>query len=318
MRDFGVIEADYWTRQIAGMVNQPPSTALMAVYLKACPHVSLIGVAHCPVPYMIADTGLSARQVEEALAVLEDQQIVVRQGSTIFVPGILRELTTQRLKPTDNRIKAVERELSKMAPGPCRDAVVKLWANQSPSRDKEAPAKGVDAGAEGDSKPLSTSSAGGSVATETPYEPPDDGLGSQEQYQSQDQAQSQAQEQNQGAARAAIPLAPSLHVIATNKKGTRLPADWRLPEDWENWALQERPGWTPAHCREVAESFSDHWHAKAGADAVKLDWQATWRNWVRNEKRPCRNAPIASDVTDMAAEVRRQLGFENLQEQKNG
>jgi hypothetical protein len=27
--------------------------------------------------------------------------------------------------------------------------------------------------------------------------------------------------------------------------------------------------------------FRDHWTAKSGADATKVDWQAAWRNWVR-------------------------------------
>lgn len=27
--------------------------------------------------------------------------------------------------------------------------------------------------------------------------------------------------------------------------------------------------------------FRDYWQARAGKEGVKLDWQATWRNWVR-------------------------------------
>ncbi|MNV78051.1 hypothetical protein D3C71_1715200 [compost metagenome] len=33
--------------------------------------------------------------------------------------------------------------------------------------------------------------------------------------------------------------------------------------------------------RREADCFADYWHAKGGADARKVDWQATWRNWVR-------------------------------------
>ena len=32
----------------------------------------------------------------------------------------------------------------------------------------------------------------------------------------------------------------------------------------------------------VAYKFRDYWLAKAGKDGAKLDWSATWRNWVRN------------------------------------
>lgn len=73
---------------------------------------------------------------------------------------------------------------------------------------------------------------------------------------------------------------------ATATRGSRLPPDWKLPKPWGEWALENRKAWTPDHVRHVADSFRDFWIAKAGADAVKLDWQATWRNWVRKEKDP--------------------------------
>ena len=63
--------------------------------------------------------------------------------------------------------------------------------------------------------------------------------------------------------------------------GSRLPADWELPDDWKAWALQERPDLAP---ESTAARFSDYWHGVAGAKGRKADWQATWRNWVRNEK----------------------------------
>jgi hypothetical protein len=66
-------------------------------------------------------------------------------------------------------------------------------------------------------------------------------------------------------------------------RGTRLPADWKLPRSWGEWALAEKPGWTSARVIEVADKFRDYWIAKAGRDGSKADWLATWRNWVRNE-----------------------------------
>jgi hypothetical protein len=47
------------------------------------------------------------------------------------------------------------------------------------------------------------------------------------------------------------------------------------------WASQERPD---IDVRQVAEQFKDYWIAQAGQKGVKLDWDATWRNWVRNTK----------------------------------
>ena len=71
---------------------------------------------------------------------------------------------------------------------------------------------------------------------------------------------------------------------AANKRGTRLPQDWLLPKAWGEWALSEFKTWTPDVVRVEADKFRDFWHGKAGRDATKADWQATWRNWCRNAK----------------------------------
>jgi hypothetical protein len=69
---------------------------------------------------------------------------------------------------------------------------------------------------------------------------------------------------------------------APDPRGTRLPADWQLPKALGDWALKERPGWTPDHIRVEAEKFADYWHGRPGAAGRKSDWPATWRNWIRN------------------------------------
>ncbi|WP_207796603.1 DUF1376 domain-containing protein [Sphingomonas oleivorans] len=71
---------------------------------------------------------------------------------------------------------------------------------------------------------------------------------------------------------------------ASAKRASRLPADFAMPADWIAWAQDER-GWSDADARTEGASFTDYWHAKSGRDATKLDWQATWRNWVRNSRR---------------------------------
>ena len=66
-----------------------------------------------------------------------------------------------------------------------------------------------------------------------------------------------------------------------NKRGSRLAQDWFLSKSMGDWATQERPD---LDARQVAEQFKDYWVAQAGQKGVKLDWDATWRNWVRNTK----------------------------------
>lgn len=65
------------------------------------------------------------------------------------------------------------------------------------------------------------------------------------------------------------------------KRGTRLPEDWVIPDDWVAWALAERKDWTAPHVLGVAAQFADYWRGKG---ETRADWLATWRNWVRRDK----------------------------------
>jgi len=72
--------------------------------------------------------------------------------------------------------------------------------------------------------------------------------------------------------------------------GSRLPPDWQLPFEWQQWAEKERPD---LDLHTVACQFHDFWIAKPGKDGRKLDWQATWRNWIRSQRQA---PPKVADV----------------------
>jgi hypothetical protein len=61
-------------------------------------------------------------------------------------------------------------------------------------------------------------------------------------------------------------------------RGSRLPPDFPTNE-LKEWAAAKRADLSPV---EESDKFCDYWTAKAGKEGVKLDWAATWRNWVRN------------------------------------
>lgn len=104
---------------------------------------------------------------------------------------------------------------------------------------------------------------------------------------------------------------PAAAAAAT--RGTRLPADWRLPKAWGDWAIAEYPLWTAARVHTEAANFADHWHGKSGKDATKVDWLATWRKWCRNplahrdDRKP--NGSTQPDLDELTAGVRRKLGM---------
>lgn len=55
-----------------------------------------------------------------------------------------------------------------------------------------------------------------------------------------------------------------------------------LPESFAKEA--EKQGFGNVAASEY-QAFRDYWSAKAGKDAAKLDWLATWRNWLRRSDR---------------------------------
>ena len=63
------------------------------------------------------------------------------------------------------------------------------------------------------------------------------------------------------------------------KRGTRIPADFTVTPDMIAWAQEKAPNVDGP--RETAK-FINYYQALAGAKATKLDWVATWRNWMLN------------------------------------
>ena len=64
----------------------------------------------------------------------------------------------------------------------------------------------------------------------------------------------------------------------TQNRPTRIPADWSPSSELIDWAKKERPD---LDLRMEIDSFRDYWTARAGQNATKLDWDATFRNWIR-------------------------------------
>lgn len=76
----------------------------------------------------------------------------------------------------------------------------------------------------------------------------------------------------------ATPLAsPPKKPTKKEKKGTRLPEDWQPSENLLQWVYKTAPKLDLA--KEV-EVFKNYWLAKSGKDAVKIDWERTFQNWI--------------------------------------
>jgi hypothetical protein len=61
------------------------------------------------------------------------------------------------------------------------------------------------------------------------------------------------------------------------KKGSRLPDDFALPDDWRDWAVKR--GLPPERVQIEFEKITN-WAANAGAKGAKPNWFRAWQNWV--------------------------------------
>lgn len=71
-----------------------------------------------------------------------------------------------------------------------------------------------------------------------------------------------------------------VEMFPKDKKGTRLTKEWQLDAEIGNWAVQQ--GLKPEEVLAEEEKFRDYWISVPGQKGIKLDWDATWRNHIRN------------------------------------
>ena len=80
----------------------------------------------------------------------------------------------------------------------------------------------------------------------------------------------------------------------TKSKGSRLSKDWILSDEYIQEAKKINASLTDQQIKAIALGFKDYWISLPGAKGVRLDWLATWRNWIRNQ----RDLPKVEEVPD--------------------
>lgn len=85
-------------------------------------------------------------------------------------------------------------------------------------------------------------------------------------------------------ANAVSPIDTSLKKVSRQSsnrasRGTRIDPDWKPSAIEEQFAIGE--GFSMMELTREAARFRDYWKGRAGSGGVKLDWKATWQNWIR-------------------------------------
>jgi hypothetical protein len=79
------------------------------------------------------------------------------------------------------------------------------------------------------------------------------------------------------------PESKSTGRVRGSARGNRIATNWA--PTITDYAFASSEGMTREDINREADKFRDYWIAKSGREACKLDWSATWRNWVRSDFR---------------------------------
>ena len=245
MRDDGQVTPAFWIGDTGKKLRGDVNAQGLAMYLMTSPHSTMTGVFHCPILYMAHETGLGMEGACKALARLLQEGFCEYDEASESV-FVVRMASFQIAQS----LKAGDKRILGL-----QREVEKMQPAVLRERFIATYSEAFKLGETGKNA--------------SPYQAPCKPLPSQEQEQEQEQELASPQ--------AALPPATA----SPAKTGTRLPEDWTLPSEWRDWAIESRPD---LDAEAVADSFRDFWVAKPGKDGRKADWQATWRNWVRNQK----------------------------------
>jgi hypothetical protein len=87
---------------------------------------------------------------------------------------------------------------------------------------------------------------------------------------------------------------------------------YRLPEDWqprENDIQVMREHFPEIDLKLETHAFRDYWAGISGSRAKKSDWDATWRNWIRNNhKRQAQSNKPKNDWNELDRWAKEQDG----------
>lgn len=97
--------------------------------------------------------------------------------------------------------------------------------------------------------------------------------------------------------------------VGPRKRGTRIPDPFIVTKDMREWAADRTP---LVVVDDTTERFVNYWRAKAGKDATKLDWLATWQNWLLrdHDDRTNRKLTPMERAAQTAAAGRRVAGMQ--------
>lgn len=83
-------------------------------------------------------------------------------------------------------------------------------------------------------------------------------------------------------------IQPEVNRKVAAQRGTRIPEPFTITPEMVAWARERAP---LVDGPRSTEMFVNYWTATTGRNATKLDWPATWRNWMLRDQQTAERAP---------------------------
>jgi hypothetical protein len=261
MRDFAKVSPLFWTRGSGRRLRGNAEAQLVGLYLLTCPSANMIGVYYLPLVTMAHETGLSEARTLVALSALEAADFAFYDvaAELVWVPNMAAYQLGDTLKEADKRRGGVFAELERVEGHRYASA---FWA-----RYGEAYSLGPMLVQEAPSKPLRSPFEGASCREEAPSKGKLD-----------PREEKEKEKEKETTALAGETPAPVVVAKVGGKRGTRLPDGWSPSATVIAWAKEQGI----ADPFGPLEAFRDHWRGVPGAKGTKLDWDATYRNRLRD------------------------------------
>jgi len=165
VRDYSKVSGSFWTGKTGKLLRGNVEAQLTALYLMTSPHANMIGVFYCPIGYIHLDSGLSIEGATKGLQSLVEGGFCTydHDSDTVFVHEMAKFQIGDALKPTDNRVKDIQKQYDNLPDGLLKQGffdkysqafcLIQSVEKESPSQAPSKPETGAGAGTE---KPKTT------------------------------------------------------------------------------------------------------------------------------------------------------------------
>lgn len=115
MRDYGRIRPSFWIGETGKRFRGEPLTQVIALYLLSCPSASMTGLYYLPLPTLCHETGSPLEGALKALLSLRNAGFAFydEKCEVVWVPEMAKFQVEDKLRPGDNRITGIIREIEK-------------------------------------------------------------------------------------------------------------------------------------------------------------------------------------------------------------